>query len=64
MIAKEDILKTLKAVRCCRDDLCVKCPLQKKICDKARVEMESLPAELVDMIEDILEEHNDKKPLH
>jgi len=46
----------LKAIRCCRDDNCKYCPLQQEICDELRVEMESLPAELVDMIEDELEE--------
>lgn len=46
----------LKAIRCCRGDLCSKCPLQKEICDELRVDMESLPAELVDMIEEELEE--------
>ena len=48
--------KVLKAIRCCRDDACMNCPLQKEICDELRVEMESLPAELVDMIEEELEE--------
>lgn len=46
----------LKAIRCCRDDNCKYCPLQAEICDELRVEMESLPAELVDMIEEELEE--------
>lgn len=46
----------LKAIRCCRDDNCRYCPLQGEICDQLRVDMESLPAELVDMIEDELEE--------
>ena len=45
----------LKAIRCCRDDLCSKCPMQLEICDELRVEMESLPARLVDTIEDELE---------
>ena len=54
----------IKAVRCCRDDNCKYCPLQKEICDELWVDMESLPVELVDMIEAELEEHNDKKPLH
>lgn len=49
-------MQTLKAVRCCRDDLCTECPLQGEICDTFQVEMESLPSELVDMIEDELKE--------
>jgi hypothetical protein len=55
MITKEDIRKALKTIRCCRDDFCVKCPLQEEICDDVRVEMESLPAALVDKIEEIME---------
>ena len=51
---KEDIRKVLKAVRCCREDLCTKCPKQEEICDVLRVERESLPAELIDQIEGIL----------
>ena len=46
----------LKAIRCCRDDNCMNCPLQGEICDELRVDMESLPADLVDKIEDELEE--------
>ena len=48
-------MEVLKAIRCCRDDNCRYCPLQKEICDELKVEMESLPAELVDMIEEELE---------
>ncbi len=51
-------VEVLKAIRCCREDLCVKCPLQKEICDELKVDMESLPAELVDLIEEILERNN------
>ncbi len=50
------IKEVLKAIRCCRDDACVDCPMQKDICDELWVDMESLPAELVDMIEEELEE--------
>ena len=46
----------LKAVRCCRDDLCSKCPMQLEICDELRVEMESLPARLVDLVEEAMDE--------
>ena len=46
----------LKAIRCCRDDLCTVCPLRGEICDTLAVAMESLPADLVDMIEEELEE--------
>lgn len=47
----------LKAIRCCRDDNCRYCPLQREICDELKVEMESLPADLVDMIEEELEDY-------
>ena len=47
--------KILKALRCCRDDMCANCPLQEEICDELRVEMESVPAELLDRIEEELE---------
>ena len=53
MSRRTDILKT---IRCCREDLCTRCPMQMEICDELRVEMESLPAKLVDMIEEELEE--------
>ena len=46
----------LKAIRCCRDKLCTKCQLQAEICDELWVDMETIPAELVDMIEEQLEE--------
>lgn len=46
----------LEAIRCCREDDCENCPLQKEICDEFIVKMESLPADLVDMIEEELEE--------
>ena len=52
----EKLKDVLKAIRCCRDDLCAVCPLQGTICDHLAVEMESLPADLVDMIEEELEE--------
>ena len=48
--------EVLKAIRCCRDDFCTQCPLQKEICDELCVGMEKLPSDLVDMIEEELEE--------
>ena len=47
--------KLREAVRCCRREECERCPLQLQICDELEVEMESLPAELLDMIENELE---------
>ena len=44
----------LKAIRCCREDDCENCPLQNQICDQLAVVMESLPAELLDLIEEEL----------
>ena len=44
-----------KTIRCCRKDDCENCPLQLQICDELEVEMESLPAELLDLIEEALE---------
>ena len=45
----------LKAIRCCRVDDCEHCPLQHQICDQLEVVMESMPADLLDMIEEELE---------
>lgn len=53
---KQRLKQVLKAVRCCRGDFCTRCPLQEEICDEFRVESETLPAALVDMIEDAMEE--------
>lgn len=49
-----DVL-VLEALRCCRADDCENCPLQPEICDELAVEMESVPAELLDRIEEELE---------
>lgn len=51
MIEKKD-LRT--ALRCCRADNCEDCPMQEEICDEFRVDMESVPAELLDMIDQAL----------
>ena len=55
-MTKQETRQTLKAIRCCRGDFCTQCPLQCEICDTFQVEMESLPADLVDRIEAELEE--------
>lgn len=52
---EKDVLKTIK---CCRGDQCSECPLQDEICDTLFVEMEELPSDLVDLIEEVLEERN------
>ena len=44
-----------KAIRCCRADDCDHCPMQLQICDELEVIMESVPAELLDLIEEELE---------
>lgn len=45
----------LMALQCCRkDDGCDGCPLQGEICDELIVEMEEVPAELLDLIEQAL----------
>lgn len=49
------IRNVLKAIRCCRDDMCTCCPMQREICDELIIERESLPSELIDIIEDELE---------
>ena len=49
---REELKKTL---RCCRMEDCENCPLQLQICDELEVEMESIPAELLDLIEEALE---------
>ena len=46
----------LKAIQCCRADDCEHCPLQNEICDQLAVVMESVPAELLDLIEEELED--------
>lgn len=44
------------ALKCCRQDGgCETCPLQKEICDQLYVDMENVPAELLDMIAEELE---------
>ena len=48
--------EVLKALRCCRDDICTHCPLQLEICDELDISMESVPSELLDKIEEELEE--------
>lgn len=55
-IDKQKLRDMLKAIRCCREDFCTQCPFQGEICDEFGVETEPLPAALVDMIEDELEE--------
>lgn len=50
MLNSQDVLET---IRCCREGLCIECPLQKEICDTLFVEMEELPTQLVDMIEEL-----------
>lgn len=44
-----------QAIRCCRNGDCGHCPLQPQICDELTVEMESVPTELLDLIEEALE---------
>lgn len=55
MDRRKDILDTIE---CCRDEniKCEDCPLQGEICDELYVEMISLPAGLVDMIEEAMAE--------
>lgn len=43
------------ALRCCRAEDCEHCPVQLEICDELIVDMESVPADLVDLIIDALE---------
>ena len=47
-----------KAVRCCREGTCLDCPLLEELCDELTVTMDSLPVELLDMIEEILNEES------
>lgn len=51
----------IKAIRCCRKSDCEHCPLQRDICDELDVLMESVPVELLNMIEDELETNLTKK---
>ena len=45
----------LEAIRFCRQGECEKCPIQDQICDELYMEMEDVPAELLDLIEEELE---------
>ena len=45
-----------KAIRCCRDERCDKCPVQMEICDELCVEMVEVPEQLLDMIDETLSE--------
>jgi len=48
--------KIKRALKCCRrGGSCERCPLQEEICDKLYVDMEDVPAELLDMIAEELE---------
>jgi len=47
-----------RAVRCCREGTCLDCPLLEELCDELTVTMDSLPVELLDMIEEILNEES------
>ena len=53
MTRKTDLLD---AIECCRQEgtRCDRCPLQGEICDTLRVEMISLPEDLVEKIEEEL----------
>ena len=45
------------ALKCCRrGGSCERCPLQEEICDQLYVDMEDVPAELLDMIAEEMEE--------
>ena len=57
-MSEEKRADVLGAVRCCRREWCDVCPLQSEICDKLCVEMIDVPAELLDMIEQVLEQQN------
>ena len=53
MTTKEELRE---AIRCCRNDDCEHCPLQRAICDQLRVDMVDLPEDLVALVEEALEE--------
>lgn len=44
------------ALECCRSGSCDRCPLQEEICDELFIEMEDVPAELLDLIGEELKE--------
>ena len=52
IIRCEDVLDALR--HCRTEDGCIGCPLQAEICDELIVEMEEVPAELLDLIEQVL----------
>lgn len=56
-IRKEELRE---ALRCCRAGTCEGCPLQEEICDELTVPMDDVPAELLDMIDEVLSETEGK----
>lgn len=49
----------LKTLRCCKEKKCEDCPAMTTFCDEMRVDMIDLPEELVELIEERLEIHED-----
>ena len=47
--------EVLKAIKCCRGGLCEDCPLQPDICDEFYIDTETIPTQLLDLIEETLE---------
>ena len=45
---REDLIA---ALRCCRDDDCEHCPVQKETCDELFVETVEIPVGLIDLID-------------
>lgn len=57
MMDKKEKRELKEAIRCCRvEGGCEQCPLQLEICDELVVEMENIPAGLMDLIEEALED--------
>lgn len=46
--------KLLETIRCCKEGMCERCPMQIEFCDELRVDMVELPEELVEKIEEML----------
>ena len=53
--------KLLKALQCCREGDCRRCPMCGEICDELYLEVEEISAELLDRIEEELKDERRRR---
>ena len=53
--------KLLKALQCCREGDCRGCPMCGEICDELELELEEIPTELLDRIEEELKDERRRR---